>query len=172
MAVSLTQIRERIETDLSDSMLTLIRDSETEAVERAHGGSGAVETHNAKGTRKLVLRRKPVTFTSVKERRTLDDDSVTLSANDYRQIGDRVLYRLTDGDNPENDWSEEVVIDYTADIDQNLRDRVILGLVDLAVEFGAYESESVGDWKGSQKDYDKRRRDLLAQINEPSLPFV
>lgn len=172
MAVSLTSAKNRVETDLPDSTLQTIIDAETEAVERRHGSSSVVETQNAKGIKQLILRRKPASVTSITERRNFLDDAVTLSANDWRQIGDRVLLRLPDGDNPENDWGEEVVITYTAVVDDNLRDRVILDLVQLSVEFRAFESEKSGDWQGDQGDYKTRREALLNQIREPGLLVI
>lgn len=172
MTVSIQQVRNRLGTDLSDALIQLMIDGETEALEREHGASAASETHLAKGIKRLVLKRKPATISAVKERIDILDSEVTLSANDYRQLGQRILLRLGDGDNPADHWGEEVVVTYTAEVDTALRDRVILDLVQLAAEFGAYQSEEAGDWQGDQSDYHERRSKLLAQIREPSMPLL
>lgn len=172
MTITVDQVKSRIETDLDDTTLQLIVDAETEAVEREHGDTTEVETHLASGTKKLILKRRPSSIDSITERHHLEDDAVTLSSNDYRQIGNRILYRLGDGDNPEDHWGQEVVITYTVEVDANLRDRVILDLVQLAVEFRGVESEEEGDYSGDQSDYHDRREKLLRQIREPSLPLV
>jgi len=172
MSISVTQVQDRLETDLDENMIQLIIDAETESLERAKGKASVTETHNASGSRKLVLRRKPASITSIAERTNLLDDAVTLSVNDWRQIGTRVLLRLPDGDNPAGSWGKEVVVTYTAEIDTNLRDRVILDLVQLSIEFRAFEREKAGDWEGEQESYNERRKVLLNQIREPMLPFV
>jgi len=166
MAVTLSSLKNRIETDLPDSTLTTILNAETEAVERDAGALNDTETHIASGTKKIVLHRKPATITSITERRTLDSTVVTLASDDWRQIGDRIIYRIGTGTNPAADWGTEVVVGFTADIDSNLRDRVTLDLIQLSIEFRAFEIETDGDWKGDQSKYSERREQLLGQIRE------
>lgn len=172
MSVSIAQIRSRVETDLDDATLTLILNAETEALEREVGAESEVETHLATGNKKLVLRRKPESIDEIVERRHLLDTTTTLSGDDYRILGERILYRLGDGTNPEDTWGDEVVITYTAEIDSNLRDRVLIDLVLLSVEFSAYKKQDVGDWTGDQGDYFDRRKKVFAQIREPRAAFV
>lgn len=170
--ITVSQVKDRIETDLDDLTLQLIVDAEQEALDRHAGGESVTETHMASGNKKLILRRRPASIASITERQHILDDAVTLSANDYRQIGQRFVLRLGDGDNPAVSWGAETVVTYTAEVDQNLRDRIVLDLVQLSIEFSAYASEKSGDWTGDQGDYEARRNALLSQLSEPRLLMV
>jgi len=165
----LAEVRARVETDLDDATLQTIIDAEIESLEREVGGASAVQTTQVSGLRMFVLNRKPESITSITERRTYESDVVALSANDYRLIGGYSLRRLSDGDNPASTWGEEVVVSYAPEIDQNLRDRVIFDLVQIAVEFRAFETEEIGDdYKRSETSgaLAERRRVLIAQVHE------
>jgi len=164
----LAEVRARVETDLDDATLQTIIDAEIESLEREVGGATAVQTSLASGLRVFTLNRKPASITSIAERRTEFTDPVVLSANDYRMVGNYQLRRLTDGDNPATCWGQEVVVTYAPDIDQNLRDRIVFDLVQIAVEFRAFETEEVGDHKRSETQgaFKERRRVLLAQAHE------
>ena len=163
---TLSEVRARVETDLDDATLRTLIDGEVESLEREAGGETETETQFASGLKQIVLKRRAASITSINERGTATADPVTLSANDWRTVGNYGLRRLTDGDNPASHWGAEVVIAYVPEIDSNLRDRVVFDLVQLAVEFRAFDEEETGDWKGKQKDYNKRRKAVLAQVSE------
>ena len=163
---TLAEVRARVETDLDDATLQTIVDSETESLQREAGGPAQTETQFASGLKQIILKRKPASITSITERGTLTAAAVALAANDWRQTGLYGIYRLADGTNPAASWGAEVVIVYVPELDAALRDRVVFDLVQLAVEFRAFDSEEAGDWKGTQKDYDKRRKAVLAQVSE------
>lgn len=162
----LAEVRARVETDLDDATLQTIIDGEVEALDREAGGETETETQYASGLKKIVLRRPPKSITSIKERVTLTANEVTLAADDWRQTGQYGLFRVTDGTNPASRWGAEVVVEYVPELDTNLRDRIIFDLVQMAVEFRAFDEETAGDWKGLQKDYKKRRKAVLEQVTE------
>ena len=164
--LSLTEVRARVETDLNDATLGNIIESEVQALERHVGGESATETQFASGLTVLYLRRKPAQITKITERRLVTSDPVTLAKSDWRKIGIYGLRRLFDGANAASTWGEEVIIEYVPELDHRLRDRVVLDLVQMSVEFRALDKEEVGDWKGEQKDYKKRRNELLSQVRE------
>ena len=167
MSVDIGDLRARVETDLDNTTLQRILDAAEKAVVRAAGSATSeVETQQALGAQFLVLFRKVSAFVSITERRSYSSDAVTLSANDYRQVGDYRIMRLADGDNPSSFWGAEVVITYVPEVDAEVRDRVALDLCQVDIEFRAYESEKSGDWSGSQKDWKARRRELLAHVRE------
>lgn len=167
MAVTIADLKLRVETDLDDTVLQRILDSAVAAVDRSAGNATSeTETVNASGSRWIVLNRRHDTIDSITERRYHDSDAVTLSSNDYRQVGDYKLLRIASGDNESLTWGEEVVIAYTPEVDQDVRDRVALDLCQVDIEFRAYEREEVGDWEGEQKEWKARRRELLAQVRE------
>ncbi len=163
---TLAEVRARVETDLDDATLQTLIDSEIEALNRDAGGTTAVETQLASGLKQIILRRKPASITNITERIKADSDVVALTANDWRKVGLYAIRRLTDGDNPASGWGAEVVVNYVPEIDEALRDRIIFDLVQLSVEFRAFDSEEAGDWKGEQKDYRQRRKTILEQLTE------
>lgn len=163
---TLAETRARVETDLDDATLQTIIDAETEALNRHAGGDTETETQFASGLKTIVLKRKPAAITSIIERRCDTSEPVTLDATDWRPVGKYGLRRLFDGLNPSGFWGAEVVIEYAPEMDLQLRERVLFDLIQLSVEFRAFESEEVGDWSGDQVEYEKRRNGLLAQVRE------
>lgn len=163
---TLAEVRARVETDLDDATLQTLVDGEVESLEREAGGITETETQYASGLKKIVLRRKPNSITSIKERVTLTADEVTLATDDWRQTGQYGLFRVPDGTNSASRWGAEVVIAYVPELDTNLRDRIVFDLVQMAVEFRAFDEETAGDWKGLQKDYKTRRKAVLEQVTE------
>ena len=163
---TLAEVRARVETDLDDATLQTLVDGEVEALEREAGGITETETQYASGLKKIVLSRKPNSITSIVERITLTADPITLATDDWRQTGQYGLFRVSDGTNPASRWGAEVVIAYVPELDTNLRDRIVFDLVQMAVEFRAFDEETAGDWKGLQKDYKKRRKAVLEQLTE------
>lgn len=144
---TLNEVRSRVETDLDDATLQRIIDAETQYLTRRAGGITETETHRAFGLREIVLRRPPASITSIKERRSITGEQVTLAGNDWRQVGNYNLLRLTGGSNSANFWGQEIVVEYKPEIDEDLRERVLLDLVQLSVEFRGIESESIGDYE-------------------------
>lgn len=167
MALTLSDLRARVETDLDDATLQRILDAaEQEVVRHAGAKASEIETISAAGTAWLALVRRHLAVSSIKERRSLYGDQVTLSANDWREAGDYKLLRLPTGDNPASTWGCEVVVTYAPEIDEQQRNRIILDLCQMDVDFRSYETEGIGDWSGSQADYQARRFALLGQIHE------
>lgn len=173
MSIDIDDLRARIGTDLDDTTLQRILDSAEKAIERAAGNATSeIETKEAFGAQFFTLDRRSTAFTSITERRRYSSDAVTLSANDYRKVGDYKLMRLADGDNPSNFWGSEVVITYTPEVDTDVRDRVALDLCQVDIEFRAYDREKSPDWEGEQKDWKARRRELLTHVKEGRSPII
>lgn len=173
MAVTLADARARLETDLDDPTLLRILDAAVESVNDAAGDPlSQVETFIDHEGRFLVLSRPISSITSVTERVGLESDAVTLVDDDYRQTGKYQLLRLGNGTNPRSRWGRQVDVTYVPDIDPELRDRVVLDLAQIDVEFRAFDSEVVGDWTGNQSGYIKRRRDVLSQVREGRSPVL
>lgn len=173
MALTLADVRGRVETDLDDVALQRILDAAVEDINRRHGeAASATETFRAWGAPEISLGRRASAITEVNEIRSRHDSSVTLSANDFRRSGDYRLVRLTNGDNPAPCWGFEVEVKYVPEVDPALRDRVALDVIQVDVEFRALESEGVGDWDGSYADYQERREAVLAQVREGRSPIL
>lgn len=174
MAVTVDDVRLRVETDLEDGPLQRILDSAVAAINRAAGSaSSQVQTFSALGAAYVVLRRRHASIASIAERGNIYTSSATtLSADDYREVGDYKLLRLATGTNPRSTWGAEVVVTYVPEVDADIRDRVALDVVQMDVEFKAVDEEEVGDYKSTQKDYRKRRRALIAQVREGRSPLL
>lgn len=173
MSVDIGDLRLRVETDLDDTVLQRILDANVKAIARAAGSpTSEVETHSALGAQFLALSRRSTAFSSITERRRYSSDAVTLSANDYRKVGDYRLLRLSDGDNPSGSWGSEVVVTYTPEVDTEVRDRVALDLCQVDIEFRPYDREQSPDWEGEQKDWKARRREVLTHVKEGRSPII
>lgn len=173
MAVTLVDLKARVESDLDDEVLQRILDSNLESVERSAGNADSeVEHHEALGTRDIVVSRPIASVDQVVERYRRSSDPVTLSANDYRLVGKYKLYRMTDGDNPASSWGREVEVTYTPEVDQQVRDRMTLDLCLIDVEFSAWQRWGSGDWDGDQSDWKSRRREVLAHLREGRSPIL
>jgi len=171
--MTLADVRARVETDLDNTTLQRIFDSAVAAVDRAAGKAGSeMQTFNAAGISEIPLNRPASAITSVDERRSRSSDAVTLAADDYRLIGDYVLFREASGTNPASTWGAQVDVTYAPDVDQEIRDRVALDIIQVDVEFRAQDSEAIGDVAMTQKDYKARRRALLAQVREGRSPVL
>jgi hypothetical protein len=173
MTVTVEDLRARVETDLDTTVLQRILDAAVASVDRSAGKiANDTQTVVATNSDWLALTRRHTAIVSITERRRHSSDAVTLSSNDYREVGGYRILRLRDGDNAAVCWGSEVAIVFTPEVDTDVRDRVALDLSQVDLEFRAYDSEKSGDWSGSQKDYRARRRELLAQVREGRSPFA
>ena len=176
------QIREHVETDLSDEALQRHLDAAAAMIERFAGPAGEVTEHSDYRLfpygrdRVLFLTMSADSITEVIERDDLDDPSPrTLSANDYRLRGRRELIRLRNGDNPRQWWAEFVEVtfqrvDYTAE-----REQAEINLVQLLVQYQGIEDERYGDVNlrhGALSEQSEQVRAALAPLaSSKSRPF-
>lgn len=172
MAVNTADLQERVETDLDDITLQRILDAAVKAVDRAAGKTTAeTEVKVAANSSWLTLNRRHTAIVTIKERRLHSDAQVTLATDDFREVGDYRILRLTDGTNAAGFWGVEVEIEYTPEVDQDVRDRVALDLAQVDIQFSAYAEEKSGNWSG-KADWKKERGNLLRQIREGRSVFA
>lgn len=173
MALTVEAVRAAVETDVDPATLKRLLDSAVAAVDRAAGkATSSTATHLAHGLTLLTLRRRRTSITSIVEYRRAASDPVTLSTDDYRVVGDYELLRLTGGTNSASAWGYQVDVTFVPEVDQDIRDRVAIDLVKVDLEFRSFDSETVGDWKGEQKDWKARRRELFAHVREGRSPIT
>jgi len=164
--VTPAELREHIETDLSDGALQLLIDAEQEAIDKRAGPAASEsDLMQAFGARELRLTRDASSIDGVKTRYSADDDQVTLSANDYRLEDKRTLVRLSTGDNPETRWIGKIEVAYTPETDAALRERVLIDLVKVAIEFKGIGFENVGSTSRSFGDHEAMRQRILRQLD-------
>lgn len=173
MALTVAEVRARVETDLEDAPLQRIIDGAEQAIDRAAGKSTALtQAFSALGALYISMPRRSSAISEIRERASVTADEVTLAANDWRKVGDYKVQRLGSGDNGASSWGAQVEVDYTPEVDADLRDRVALDLCQLEIVFKGLEREKVGDYEMEQKDYRKNRRSLLAQVREGRSPVL
>ena len=176
MSVDAAIIKEHFETDLSDAALTRLINAEVEEINRRYGSDASVtEQHSLAvpmgvdheegqviGRRRIWTQQKISYVTSIKEGPSLAaaDLTVLVANTDYRVIYDgNVIERI------DTDFQRWVEIIYAPVSDSYRRDRVVIDLVKLAIQYSGLDSESVGDWSGSTLDYQKERESILSTLN-------
>ena len=158
------------------ALVSIIR-AELEAVERHAGGLTDTETfiHKDQLPRWLVLLRPVVAITGITERWRFENAAVVLTAADYRLVDAQQLLRLSDGPNRAATWGQQVAVSYEAVVDQELRDQVVLELVQLDVSFRAHgrHSETIGDYSITTDGagHEARRGEVLHQLSEGRAVF-
>lgn len=160
------ELRQHVETDLSDGALQLLIAAEQEAIDKHAGASASqVDRFSAFGAREIMLTRDASAVDSVRTRYHPDDDQVALSANDYRLEPPRTLVRLSEGDNPETRWVGKLEVTYTPVVNANLRDHVLVQLVKVAIQFQGLTFENVGNASRSFGDHQAMRQKILRQLD-------
>ncbi len=163
--LTVAELRQHLETDLSDQALQRLLDDADESVVRLYGPHppGPVEEHHVGGVMYVFLRQRAANIISVFE--TVRGVTTVLASNDYRVLGGgRYLERLTSGDHPRVFWGDFVTVTFEPWDDRAQRRRVIIDLVRLALEYNALESVDVGDYSSRSLDYQRERRRLLMDL--------
>lgn len=163
-------IRDFVETDLPDSALALLVNDATEEATRRFGDDTLVtRDFRSDGGRYLFLNRPAAAVTSIVEYNELRDSPLyTLLTTDYVLTnGGRVLERL-----PSSTWglgyfwSPVVRVVYTPVSEANLRNRIIVDLVKLAIQYNGAQSESTGDYSMSSFEYQAEREKILSGFSK------
>jgi hypothetical protein len=162
--MTVSQIREHLETDLTDEALQRILNAEeAEIVQRYGAHATATETWQGNGEW-LILERTPSTITSVTE--TDYNVSTTLATNDYRIWSQGKLERLSSGTNVRSYWGSVVTVVYVPEDATAQRRGVLIKLVTLSAKYAGLKSESIGsgDYSMSALDYTAEREALLRSL--------
>lgn len=163
------QIRMHVETGLVDEALLRIIDDATEEVEARFGTDDPVTEIIRPAGQTVVLKRKAQSITSVNLLDSSGDSYQTLSASDYRLRNGRILDRLAGGaaydwvtnyDNP-GYGSTEIEVVYVPVPEIALRDRMVIDLVKLQVQYEGLATQSVGDYSMTAVQYTQERERIL-----------
>lgn len=157
-------LREHVETDLSDDALQRIIDAEEAEIIRRFGENATqVEEFAVGGLPLLFLSRPVASITSVVER--VSDDDTTLTTNDYHHDGRNVLRRIyTDADNPANTWGGRVTVTYVPRDMNAQRIKVLIDVCRLNLQYTGLEREAAGDYAATNLDFTMEREKLFAQL--------
>jgi hypothetical protein len=173
MAVTVEQIKRRVETTLSDEDLGALIAAAYEAIAKSDiGPPGPVtELLTADAGDLLMLSRSAATVTSIIERK------VTLAADDYDLATPNLLVRLATGTHPASCWRGRVEVTYPVD-DDSERDRIAAELVALDVTHKAgLTSIRIGEFAetyaaNSVFNYEIEREAILASYQAGGGAFV
>lgn len=173
----LDRLKERIETDLSDTELRAMIDAVTEEIDSRFGANGERtvwlgDDRGVAGDRKFVtLRRRIDTAQAITIVELDPPDSgdasaeTTLAADDYRVLhGGRTIERLSGGTNGRTHWAPLVKVTYTPVSDAKRREEVIIQVVQLEIRARGVSSERAGDWQANYPELARAREELIAPL--------
>lgn len=158
--LTVAQIKEHVETDLSyDALSLLLDDAERLITQTAGEPTASTETHlhsPQESNTRIWLKQKASAITTVTER-GIDGVETVLAGTGYRLMLDgRVLERIDAA------WAPEVRVTYAPVSDLATRKRVQVDLVKLAIQYEALSSSSIGsDVSQSHLSYQAEREKLL-----------
>jgi len=163
--LSAIELKQHIETDLSDTALDRLAAAAESLIEDVLGPVSA-RTDDLIGRHQAIYTTAAVaSVTTVKERDFIDDAAVTLSADDYRiQNGFRFI-RLQDGTNGRREWAQHVEIIYAPEVDTGKIQAVQINLVKLDLNYQGARREKHGDVDFTHEDLDKAQKSALFPLS-------
>ncbi len=172
--VTVDQIREHIETDVTDAgVQRYIDEADFEIVTRYGAHTGTVIEYFTPGAGDaMIFTTRPVGAVSMiveTTRGVTGDEELTISANDYIVDGRRQIRRIGGGDNPGTYWAPRVKVVYTPVADTAKRVGVLIDLVRLACRYDAASSTKLGDVSINHVDYALERERLLYRLQPTPL---
>lgn len=167
---TLSRVKERIETDLSDTELQAMIDEVVAEVELRYGVNAEITVfldgdRDLAGDRKFLSLVRPDGGGTITVTEIAGTTETLMSANDFRILnGGRTLERLADGDNGASVWERLVRVKYTPVDDGKQRVETIILLVQLGIEYRGLKSEKAGDWNAGFIDYIVEREALISRL--------
>lgn len=158
--LTVSEIREHVETDLGDTALARVVDAaDEEIIDRLGVLASATEVLDATGVL-LHLARKATAITSVVER--IYEDDYTLATNDYQLLSDGFRVQRLQGTNyPSLTWRGRVTISYTPKDETISRKQLLVDLVKLQLQYSGNKSEAIGSASIQRADYAKEKDSLF-----------
>lgn len=162
--ITIAQLKEHTETDLSDSALQRIIDSQEAEITSKYGPHDTqIQVFEPKFKKVLYPYRKVSSITQIIER--IGDTDTTLAADDYEVTADGArIDRLGTGTNPATYWGDRITVTYVPVGESAKRVQVLIDLCKLTIAYTAIDEESVGDYKSKTKRYHKERLEILTTL--------
>lgn len=176
MTVTVAALRGHVASARSDEALQMLIDAAYADVASVAGPPDDVTvTTGARGGGDLALLPYPAeTITSVVE--DADVTAVVLATDDWElRASGTVLRRLATGTNGSSGWRGRVVVEYVRRDDSALRDRAVVQLCQLALNYSpGATSEQIGDWSetfanNSAQNFQLERDTILQTVNPDPL---
>jgi len=172
MTITPTILKEHVETDLSTAALQRLLDSALEAIVQRFGS-------NTEKTEEYDLRSPPGDWEVRRQRIwtqqrintvTKIEEGFTLKTTDLETIVEGTDFLIVfDGlavERIDTDFRRRVRITYAPKLDDEAqRDRVVIDLCNLMIQYNGLNTERVGDWSGTVGDYETQRRKILSTLS-------
>ena len=160
--ITVGQLREHVETDLSDEALTRLLESADAEIIRAFG------PHDGERTVTLypVLRQSPYLLTLPSPAANVSlitegaDDTVVEEEDYIVEYNGRVLLKS------KSRWLPPVDVTYTPVADNPRRIAVLIDLVKLEIQYRGLNTERVGSYSVTYMDHDKERQRILTRLRQ------
>ena len=160
--ITVGQLMEHIETDLSDEALTRLLESADAEIIRAYGPHDGERTV----TFYLVLRQSPYLLTLPSPAASVSlitegaDDTV-VDSDDYTvEYNGRAVLKS------KSRWLPPVDVTYTPIADNPRRIAVLIDLVKLEIQYRGLNTERVGSYSVTYMDHDKERQRILTRLRQ------
>lgn len=168
--LTVTQIRELVETDLIDSALQRIVNDAHEMILEYHGPHTGDVTERflpGSGDTFIFTKRRITSVTSIKETYTgnLGETVNTLAASDYALESGRQIRRKIGGTYPRSFWAPMVTVTYSPADELVRRQRVLVDLVRLGVRYEAAQMTQTGDSRIQHVDVEVERSKILRRLD-------
>ena len=162
--ITVGQLREHVETDLSDDALERLVDSADAEMIRAFGPhDGELSVLVAGRGYRIWLPRPAKSITEIGEWAGWETpgDADPVSADKYSlEHGGRTIFRT---DAP---FMTNVQITYTPIADNPRRTQALIDLVKLELEYRGLNTERVGSYSVTYMDHDKKRQRILTRLRQ------
>lgn len=167
--LTVDQLREHIETDVTDAALQRYLDTaDYEIVEAFGANTGTVIEYFTPGALDCLIFtvRKIASVSAIVEttRGPAGDTETTLASNDYVVDGNRQIRRLATGTNGASYWAERTKVTYTPTSESAKRIGVTIDLVRLSCRYEAASSTKLGDVSINHVDYAQERQRILRRL--------
>lgn len=162
MPVTAAIVATHVEHDLTtDAIERLIEDAERDVELRAGSNAARTEQHILPAKRRRIfLKVKAASLISVQEGEEIDELTALVEDTDHKLVDDGwVVERLG------ADFQSRVEIRYAPEQDTARRDRVIIDLVRLAVQYSGLAASRDGDHSETQRDYQMEREHVLRALD-------
>ena len=167
MTITKTELRTHVETDLADAAVDrLLADAYAFCAERVPTGEQTIVL--GAGVRYLVLPAPVATAGDLEfSERFGDQTTLLVQDTDWRWVSGRIVERLSGGSLVLWGYAYgdgDVLVTYTPKDDTARRDRVVIDLVKLAVQYAGLSSERAGDYSAGHLAYAAEREKLVRQL--------
>lgn len=167
-----TQLRDNVQTDLVDSAIQRVMDSEESEIVRRYGAHASQTEMLTGGNARLGLSRQAASVTTVTE--VASEVTTALAADDYRLWHGGILERLMTGTNPRQHWGDRVTVVYVPTERNAQRTLALVNLCKLAIAYEGVKSQGVGasDYTMTALDYRQERERILRGLASRGLVFA